>query len=159
MFANVTIQRHDPHSVHAQAMFDALWDEIQQRYDFTGPNGIRPDHFVGERAALWLAFDGDVPVGSIGLTPLSAHAGELDAVYVAPGYRGVGVAQQLLHVLEDAARQQSLTVLRLRAGEPQPEALRFYEKMGFQRIPCFGQWTQDPTAVCYEKSLTPAPTV
>ncbi len=135
-------------------MFDALWDEIQRRYDFTGPNDIRAENFTVPRAALWLAFDGDTPVGSIGLTPRSADTAELDAMYVALDYRGAGVAQRLMQTLEEHARQNGFTRVRLRAGEPQPEAIRFYEKVGFTRIPCFGHWTEDPTAWCYEKTIS-----
>jgi putative acetyltransferase len=51
-------------------------------------------------------------------------------------------------------RDAGVGVLRLRAGEPQPEALRFYAAAGFLPIPPFGKWVDDDTARCFEKLLT-----
>ena len=134
-------------------MLDALWDEIQRRYGFTAPNGIHPEDFSGSRAGFWVALAGESPVGSIAIKPLSEDAAELDAMYVVPEFRGRGVAQRLMHTLEDHARQHGFAFVRLRAGGPQPEAVRFYEKMGFHRIPCFGRWVADDTAWCFEKAV------
>jgi GNAT superfamily N-acetyltransferase len=74
-------------------------------------------------------------------------------MYVAPDHRRAGVAQALLAALEEHARAAGVTVLRLRAGEPQPEALRFYRAAGFTPIGPFGRWVGDDTARCFEKSL------
>jgi len=43
--------------------------------------------------------------------------------------------------------------LVLRAGEPQPEAMRFYAAAGFTRIPVFGKWVEDPTSICLAKPV------
>jgi Acetyltransferase (GNAT) family len=43
---------------------------------------------------------------------------ELDVIYVAPRHRGAGVARALLAALEAHARGAGVSVLRLRAGEP-----------------------------------------
>lgn len=74
-------------------------------------------------------------------------------MYVAPGYRGKGLAQVLLAALEDHARAVGVAVLCLRAGEPHPEALRFYTAAGFRPIPPFGKWVGDDSARCFEKSI------
>ena len=153
MASEVVIISQEPNSPAAQAMLDALWDEIQRRYGFTAPNGIYPEEFSGPRAGFWVALAEDSPVGSIAIKTLSEEVAELDAMYVSPEFRGVGVAQRLLHTLEEHARQHGFAIVRLRAGGVQPEAVRFYEKMGFHRIPCFGKWVEDDTAWCFEKEL------
>ena len=152
---NVTIAASDPFSPPARAMADALWDEIQSRYRFTAANPSDPAAFLGPVGGFWVATDGDTgnPVGSIALTPLSGIAAELDVMYVTPHHRGSGVARALLAVLEEHARTAGVSVLRLRAGEPQPEALRFYIAAGFTPIPPFGRWVGDETARCFEKTL------
>lgn len=61
------------------------------------------------------------------------------------------MAQALLGSLEEHARDVGLEVVRLRAGDPQPEALRFYETAGFRPIEPFGRWVGDETARCFEK--------
>jgi GNAT superfamily N-acetyltransferase len=150
---DVRIALEDSNTASARLMLDALWDEIQRRYEFTAPNAIQPDAFTGPGAGFWIAFSGEVPVGSIALMPLSEGVSELDAMYVAPEFRRTGLAQRLLGEVEAHARQNGFTAIRLRAGAPQPEAVRFYEKMGFYRIPRFGRWKDDETAWCFEKKL------
>jgi GNAT superfamily N-acetyltransferase len=143
----------DPASASARAMSEALWDEIQRRYGFTAPNPFDPADFAGPAGGFWLARAGGDPIGSIALTPLEPPAAELDVMYVAPDHRRGGVAQALLAALEEHARAAGVAVLRLRAGEPQPEALRFYRAAGFTPIEPFGKWVGDDTARCFEKRL------
>jgi putative acetyltransferase len=151
--ARIVISACDPFSRPARAMSDALWEEIQDRYQFTAPNPVDPAAFTGPVGGFWVATDGDRPVGSIALTPLDPPAAELDVMYVAPDYRRAGVARALLASLEQHAREAGVTVVRLRAGEPQPEALRFYAAAGFVPIEPFGKWIGDDTARCFEKVL------
>ena len=61
--------------------------------------------------------------------------------------------QKLMAAAVKHAKENNFTLLKLRAGAPQPEALRFYEKEGFTRIPAFGKWVDDSTAVCMQKKL------
>jgi putative acetyltransferase len=136
-------------------MARALWDEIQRRYGFTAEDPFDPTAFTGRVGAFWIATDDGRAVGSIALRQLSDTEGELDVMYVAPEHRGTGVAQALLAALEERARAVGMSVVRLRAGEPQPEALRFYAAAGFTPIPPFGRWIGDDTARCFEKSLEP----
>ena len=154
---SVVIAPVDPLSAPAREMNDALWVEIQQRYGFEAPNPTDLAAFVGPVGGFWVATDAGVPVGSIALAPLDElGAAELDVMYVAPEHRGTGLAQSLLSVLEQHARGAGVRVVRLRAGEPQPEALRFYAKQGYVPIASFGKWTEDETARCFEKQLRAA---
>jgi GNAT superfamily N-acetyltransferase len=148
----VVVGSCDPAAPAAQAMNDALWAEIQQRYGFEAPNPASPDRFAAP-GGFWVAtLDGE-PVGSVALTVSAPGVGELDVMYVTPSRRGTGVAAALLGAAEDHARAQGMTSIRLRAGEPQPEALRFYAKHGYLPVPPFGAWRDDPTARCFEKPL------
>ena len=99
-----------------------------------------------------IAFANNEPVGSIAIVPLSEHEAELDIMYVVPSFRGSGIAKELMTALEHA-KENEFTIIKLRAGAPQPEALRFYEKMGFTQITAFGKWVNDATAACFEKKL------
>ena len=107
-------------------MINALWLEIQQRYQFAGENDIRPEDFEGKRQAFWLATRGDSVLGSIGLKVHDQITAELDAMYVIPDYRGKGIAQKLYQQLEKYARQKRFAKIRLKSGTSQPESLRFY---------------------------------
>jgi GNAT superfamily N-acetyltransferase len=127
----VEIVACDPSSLDARAMSDALWEEIQRRYGFTAPNPFEPGHFTGPVGGFWVAVNSEgKPVGSVAVTPLDPPAAELDVMYVAPQNRRAGVARLLLAAVESHARGAGIGVLRLRAGEPQPEALHFYAAAG-----------------------------
>jgi GNAT superfamily N-acetyltransferase len=147
------IKKADPASPEARAMMEALWEEIETRYGFKAPNPFDPVCFEGTGSGFWIAFADNEPVGSIAIAPLSEHEAELDIMYVAPFFRGSGIAKELMASLEQHAKENDLTIIKLRAGLPQPEALRFYEKMGFTRIPAFGKWINDSTAICFEKKI------
>lgn len=143
----------DPFSAPARAMSDALWTEIQHRYGFTAPNPMDPTAFTGPVGGFWVATQNEQPVGSIALAPLDPPAAELDVMYVEPRHRRTGLAQALLRTLEEHAHTAGIVVILLRAGDPQPEALRFYTAAGFTPIPPFGRWIGDDTARCFEKRI------
>ncbi|SDZ26261.1 hypothetical protein SAMN05660209_05214, partial [Geodermatophilus africanus] len=44
-------------------------------------------------------------------------------------------------------------LLRLETGTQQPEALRLYDSSGWSRIECYGYFQDDPTTICYEKTV------
>ena len=64
-----------------------------------------------------------------------------------------GFGKLLIDYLAAYALEQGISLLRLETGIHQPEAVGLYEKMGFQRIPPFGNYTVDPLSLCYEKQL------
>jgi GNAT superfamily N-acetyltransferase len=150
-----TISAGNPESPAAAAMAHSLWEEIQACYGFTAADPFDPTSFRGPIGGFWVATpaSSDDPVGSIALTPHSDGVAELDVMYVELAHRRRGIAQQLLAVLEDHARENGISVVRLRAGDPQPEAMRFYAAAGFKPIPAFGRWIGDESARCLEKVL------
>ena len=153
--ADVTITECDPSSPDAASMAAALWDEVQTRYGFTADDPFDPAAFAGPVGRFWVARSGTQPVGSIALMPFEDGVAEMDVMYVAPSHRGSGVARELLDALEDHARRAGIVEVRLRAGDPQPEAMRFYAKSGFTPIPSFGRWVDDPTARCLARRIEP----
>jgi GNAT superfamily N-acetyltransferase len=148
-----TIAPCDPSSPPARAMGAALWGEIQRRYGFDAPDPFDPSDFTGPVGGFWVATAGGTAVGSVAVTPLAGDAAELDVMYVDPAHRKAGVAQALLAAVVDHVRSAGITVIRLRAGEPQPEALRFYTAAGFTPIEPFGKWIGDDSARCFELRL------
>lgn len=83
------------------------------------------------------------------------NAGELELkrMYVRPQYRGTGVAELLLAGAESAARSAGLPRLILQTGDRQPDAVRFYERNGYGRIPAFPPYDALPYSRCYAKYL------
>ena len=80
--------------------------------------------------------------------------GELKRMYVNPTFRGQGLAKKLVIHLEEHSLEQNINVLRLETGIHQTEAIGLYEKLGFTRIPPFGEYKEDPLSIFYEKTLS-----
>jgi ribosomal protein S18 acetylase RimI-like enzyme len=73
-------------------------------------------------------------------------------MYVRPQFR-LGLAKLRLNHLADYGRGQGVKLLRLETGIYQHAAIGLYEQAGFQRIPQFGNYKEDPLTRCYEKRL------
>ncbi|MBF6212058.1 GNAT family N-acetyltransferase [Nocardia puris] len=83
------------------------------------------------------------------------NEGELEVkrMFVRPAYRGSGAATALLTAAEDVARELGLPRLILQTGHLQPDAVRFYERSGYHRIPIFAPYHVLPLSKCYAKQL------
>jgi ribosomal protein S18 acetylase RimI-like enzyme len=74
-------------------------------------------------------------------------------MYVRSQFRGLGFGKLMLNHLAEYALQQGVEVLRLETGIYQLEAIGLYERFGFQRIPPFGAYKEDPLSVFFEKRI------
>jgi len=86
-------------------------------------------------AALWVALDGDMVVGSVALRHLGGGAVELKRMYLRPNQRGHGLGRQLLGVALDWAHSHGVRLVRLDTSDRMVAAQRLYEAHGFVRVP------------------------
>ncbi|TGL26003.1 GNAT family N-acetyltransferase [Leptospira yanagawae] len=155
MDQNFTIQLVTEPNAHSQQCIDSLWEEIQTRYGFQAPNPMAFSDFIPPKGRFFIAIDhktNDV-LGSAAYSMFNESQCELDAVYVFPRFRKRKIATALLGAIEKQAGLDGFTFMKLRAGNPQPEALQLYKNFGFKEIPRFGKWISDPSAVCFEKNI------
>jgi putative acetyltransferase len=92
-------------------------------------------------------------VGCGALRALGADRAEIKRMYVVPERRGSGVSVAILRALEDEARARGWRSLVLETGTEQPDAIRFYEREGYELIPNFGAYAGSPISVCYARAL------
>lgn len=96
-----------------------------------------------DRIVAWLAEFAERPVGLV--TATTAHAiyargafGEINEVYVEPGFRATGLARRLIETVSDFGRTQGWSRVQLsapQAGTPGAErAYAFYERIGFADV-------------------------
>jgi putative acetyltransferase len=78
---------------------------------------------------------------------------EVKRMFVLPEQRGKGIAQMVLKALEQWAAESGYAACILETGIKQPEAIRLYEKAGYERIPNYGQYQTDANSVCMKKEL------
>lgn len=89
------------------------------------------------------------------LRPLGDGCVEVRRMFVTRSARRCGLASTVLRALEAAAAQMGYRTMRLETGYRQLPAIALYSKHDFQRIEPFGEYANDPTSVCFEKSLSP----
>jgi GNAT superfamily N-acetyltransferase len=154
---------------HPDAM--ALIAEVQQEYvvRYGGPDETPLDPLMfeppsgsffvgylalpdagGERRAVasgaWRAHD-DVEVFG------TSNTAEVKRMYVAPAARGRGLARRLLAHLEATAAEAGYDAMILETGTAQPEAMALYASSGYEPIPSFGLYKDEPLNRCFGKPL------
>jgi putative acetyltransferase len=106
----------------------------------------------GRGIFLVARIDGE-PAGCGAFTLLDGQTAELKRMYVRPVLRGHGIAGAVLERLETKARALGVSRLVLETGIHQDSAIRLYERAGFRKVECWGEYTGVPTSVCYDKPL------
>ncbi|RNM14242.1 GNAT family N-acetyltransferase [Nocardioides pocheonensis] len=131
------------------AEMDALYDGLDLEapgMPTAGPRDLGPPH-----GAFLVGYRDEAPVCCGGVKRLPDGACELKRMYVVPAARRQGVARQLLHALEDAARALGFAVARMDTGPRQQHAMAFYEAEGYTPI---GNFNANPAASWWgEKAL------
>ncbi|MFP5042859.1 GNAT family N-acetyltransferase [Parasediminibacterium sp. JCM 36343] len=91
------------------------------------------------------------PVGCGAIKEFEPASMEVKRMYVSPGYRGKGIATQLLLALENWAAGLGYAKCVLETGIRQPEAISLYLKNGYSITPNYGQYIGVENSVCFEK--------
>ena len=155
MSALITPER--PDSADASVLILELEALLEPLYPRESRHGFSIEKLVEEAVPFFLLRSDGIPAGCGAIKLFGAEFGtaygELKRMYVRPQFRGRGFGKLLIDYLAAYALEQGISLLRLETGIHQPEAVGLYEKMGFQRIPPFGNYKVDPLSLCYEKQL------
>ena len=150
----ITIIEARPDSPEAVQLITELDTHLNPHlYPPQSRHAFSVDKLVQERVAFFIARYDEVPAGCGGLKLFGTEYGEIKRMFVRPPYRGYGLGKSILNHLAAYAQQHQVNVLRLETGIYQTEAIGLYERVGFQLRPPFGEYTDDPMSVYYEKQL------
>ena len=151
MSAIITPER--PDSADAIVLISELEAHLDPLYPAKSRHGYSVEKLIAEAVAFFVLRANDTPAGCGGVQLFGTAYGELKRMYVRPQFRGLGFGKLLLDHLADHAQGHGVGLLRLETGIHQAAAIRLYEQMGFQRIPPFGPYFEDPLSLCYEKRI------
>ncbi|MCL6557161.1 MAG: GNAT family N-acetyltransferase [Burkholderiales bacterium] len=146
----------------AQKMVAEAQAEITQRYGSEDENPVESVQFDPPEGVFLVAWIDGQPVGCGGWRTISHFSedgglaedvAEIKRMYVAPSARNSGVATALLTALEESARESGMRRVVLETGLAQPEAIAFYTKMGYERVPNYGYYKDSPDCVSFGRDL------
>jgi GrpB-like predicted nucleotidyltransferase (UPF0157 family)/GNAT superfamily N-acetyltransferase len=157
----VTISEFEPISPGDPEVL-ALYDPFIREAD--GPLGIDleaeiaagpPRDLAPPNGALLLVRVGDEPAGLGGIRHLDTEAAEVKSMYLAPAFRGQGVARKLLTELEGIARRHGCRAVRLDTSDYLTDAIGLYRAAGYQQVPAYNR--NPKASLWFERSLDEEP--
>lgn len=156
---NIKLTVESPNSQDGQTLIGQLTDELGAIYGVTRAGAFRPAEVEVPRAAFIVArLDGE-PVGCGAIRPFAddPDSVEVKRMFVKPSARGKGISRLILRKLESLAKSFGYAMIKLETGIHQHEAIGLYTKEGYERIPCYGSYSNDPVSICYAKAVEPEP--
>ena len=100
-----------------------------------------------------VAYENGEAVGCGAFRKFEPQIAEIKRMFVLPENRGKGIAGKVLAELESWAKESGFSKCVLETGLKQPEAVRLYQKSGYEIIPNYGQYAGVENSVCMRKIL------
>lgn len=147
----ITAER--PDTREAMELIEELDAYLAPLYPAESRHGLSVDKLLQETVVFFVTRHEKVPAGCSGIKLFDTEYGEVKRMYVRSQFRGLGFGKLMLNHLAEYALQHDVEMLRLETGIYQLEAIGLYERFGFQRIPPFGTYKEDPLSVFFEKRI------
>lgn len=93
-----------------------------------------PGKYAPPHGSLLVAYQDGHPAGCVALRNLGVGVCEMKRMFVAEGYRELGIGRALTARIIVDAKQAGYRVMRLDTSKRQGEAMRLYERAGFREI-------------------------
>ena len=150
----ISVKRTTPDDPSVMGLIKKLDRELWERYP-TNQSFFDAFNKLPEDARVVIAFNDETPVGCGAFKPLELpeKAVEIKRMYVDPSVRGRAIGVLLLESLESWAKEDGFDIAQLETGDNQPEAIRLYEKVGYQRIPNYEPYIGVEISLCYGKKI------
>ena len=142
-----------PDIADAITLISELEAQLEPLYPKTSRHGYSVEKLMKQGVAFFVTRHDGVLAGCGGIELFGVEYGEIKRMYVRPQFRGLGLARLMLDHLATYAQQRNIHLLRLETGIHQEAAIALYERMGFQRIPPFGMYKENPLSRFYEKQI------
>lgn len=115
---------------------DILTEENLRRYDSMSDIKNVQSHYFDNHGTFLVLVDGERVVGTGAIRKLDDEICELKRMWFLKKYRGQGLGWKMAQMLFDFAKQAGYRKVRLDLAnqERQPQALKFYSRLGFYSI-------------------------
>lgn len=151
---SVIITEERPDSPDAILLIDELQSHLNpEKYPAESKHGYSVDKLLREGVIFFLTRKDEIPAGCGGIKLFGTDYGEVKRMFVRPQFRSLGLGKLMLDHIAEYARERQVSVLRLETGIYQTDAIRLYERYGFERRAPFGDYKDDPLSIYFEKRL------
>lgn len=148
----IKIERSDPREAGATALLRQSHTLMQSLFAPEDNHFLDIDALCADDVRFFTAIVGADVVGTAALK-IQVGYGEIKSMFVAETARGTGVADALMRQLEDQARDDNLSLLRLETGDVLYAAHKLYARHGFTNCGPFGDYALTEASVFMEKRL------
>lgn len=148
----IIVEKSDPHHPQATAL-------LQQSHTLMQSLFPPEDNFyleVSDLAAPGIHFFTariGADICGTGALAIKDGYGEIKSMFVAETARGTGVADAILRQIEDTARDENLTVLKLETGTLLHAAHKLYLRHGYTACDVFGDYGSGNSSIYMQKRL------
>lgn len=150
---NFKVSSADVDEVIASGLIAQLDAEILRRYPGEPINGVEPDEFRASGGYFVIGYWLARAVGCGAFRPYDQTTVEIKRMFVAPEFRGRGIARAILGTVEAEARGRGYVRSILETANRQPEAIALYRSCGYKDIAKYGHYVDSARSLCFGKEL------
>lgn len=148
----ITIKRTDSTYPDFGLLIKELDKDLNERYGLAQAE-YSPLNKVDAIKNVVVVYVGEEPAGCGCFKRFDENSVEMKRVFVDTNHRNKGIATRLMAELEKWAAEEGYTRAVLETGTRQHEAIRLYEKIGYEKTPNFPPYDEMEFSVCYGKGL------
>lgn len=148
---SLTIRESSPTDEEAKLLLAALSDELFQITGNDGRSSFSNEDVQEARSGFLLALADGEAVGCGGLRQIDDDVCEIKRMFAK--YRGQGIGRELLHALENHAREFGYKEIWLETRKVNENAVNFYLGQGYQVRENYGKYIGRDEAICFEKRI------
>ena len=142
----------DPRSAGSAALLAQSHTLMKELFPADACHYLDLDALCAPNIRFFAASEGSDVLGT-GALAIKDGYGEVKSMFTAQAGRGKGVAAAVLRMIEDTAREEELSLLKLETGTGLDAAHRLYGRFGFEICGPFGDYAQSPYSIFMEKAL------
>ncbi|WP_163847334.1 GNAT family N-acetyltransferase [Pseudooceanicola aestuarii] len=151
----ILVEPNDPLSAEASALLDASQALMRRLYTPEQNNFLSHAELAKPDIRFFTARIGTETLGCAALK-VFAEYGEVKSFFVTDAARGRGIGAALMRQIEDQARAEGLSLLKLETGDALAAAVRLYSRHGYTRCGPYGDYEENGSSVFMEKTLESA---
>jgi Acetyltransferases len=146
------ITAESPYSSDAILLLDELSKCLQDITGDSGKNSFDANDVCNDRAIFVIARNQNgKAIGCGAFRSMDETTAELKRMYAKD--KGMGIGNKILSYLEHQAHDMGYKTLCLETRIVNANAISFYERNGYRKIPNYGKYIGRSNSVCFEKNL------